>query len=195
MVQLRDRSRISGTVGVDGFPLQTSIGKLDVRLAEVASCRVDVVTVADGNVALASRGATVSGEFLADRPGSALIDGNTTDYDDRKGFVTSKFKRFAAPPKSPSSWVVTLPRTYLLSEIRLLLWDKHDDRFYRYVVETSLDGKTYHTVADRSQGEWRSWQKLRFEPRPARYIRLRGLYCSNPNRLIHVVELEAYCKP
>jgi len=83
----------------------------------------------------------------------------------------------------------------LLSEIRLLLWDK-DNRFYRYVVETSLDGETYHTAADRSQGKWRSWQKLTFEPRPARYIRLRGLYNSSPaNPYMHAVELEAYCKP
>ena len=186
-VELRDGGRLSGTVGLNALPLQTSIGKLNVRLAEVASCRVDVATVAAGNVALASGGATVSGAFLAGYGGgSPLIDGNTTDYDGSKGFAVSKL---------PSSWVVKLPRTYLLSEIRLLLWDK-DGRFYRYVVETSLDGKTYHTAADRSQGQWRSWQKLTFEPRPARYIRLHGLYnSSSDNPYMHVVELEAYCKP
>jgi len=141
-------------------------------------------TVADGNVALASGGATVSGAFLEGWPGAALIDGNTTDYDPQKGYAASPLA---------CSWVVTLPRTYLLSELRLLLYDK-DERFYRYVVETSLDGKTYHTAADRSQGQWRSWQKLTFKPRPVRYIRFHGLYNSY-GPLIHVVELEAYCKP
>ena len=84
-----------------------------------------------------------------------------------------------------------------MSEIRLLLYDRDTDSHiysYRYVVETSLDGKTYHTAADRSQGKWRSWQKLTFEPRPARYIRLRGLYTS-ANPYMDAVELEAYCKP
>jgi len=183
-VDLRDGSRLLvRPSGFEALPLKTSIGKLNVPLAQVASCRVDVATVADGNVALASGGATVSGAGWpnAKRNRLALIDGKTTDYDD---YAVSKL---------PSSWVVTLPRTYLLSEIRLLLYDK-GDLFYRYVAETSLDGKTYQTAADRSQGKWRSWQKLIFKPRPVRYIRVRGLYDST-DPYMHVVELEAYCKP
>ena len=133
-----------------------------------------------GNVALASRGATVSGEV---RPG-ALIDGITTGYTPGAGFAYASI---------PCEFVVTLPKVCLLREIRLLLWDG-DARFYRYAVDTSLDGKTYQLVADRSAGQWRSWQTHSFPPRPVKTIRLRGLYDSS-NSQFHAVELEAYCAP
>jgi len=132
-----------------------------------------------GNVALASNGATVAP--LAGQ----LIDGNITNYDSNLGFATLTW---------PDKWVVTLPKVYLLHEIRILLWDVDAERFYRYQVETSCDGKQYGMLSDHSKGEWRSWQVLKFTPQPVKFIRLMGTY-SSANTTFHVVELEAYCIP
>jgi hypothetical protein len=115
----------------------------------------------------------------------AFIDGVTTGYTGDTGFTYLSY---------PCAWIFTLPKAYLLQEIRMLLWDTEADRFYRYVLETSLDGKTYEVVADRSKGEWRSWQTLKLAPRIVKYIRLKGLH-NSANRGFHVVELEAYCMP
>jgi hypothetical protein len=133
-----------------------------------------------GNVALAKRGATVSGAGN----GELLIDGVTAGYTGSHGFATGNW---------PCEWVVTLPKVYLLREIRFLFWDT-DARFYRYILETSVDGKNYQLVADRSRGRWRSWQAVSFAPRPAKTIRVKGLYNSS-NEGFYIVELEAYCVP
>jgi hypothetical protein len=146
-------------------------------LATARDAKREAVVV-PGNVALASAGATVVG------PGQTadLIDGVTTGYTGYRGFTQAEW---------PCTWLVILPRTYLLQEIRLLLWDGNQ-RHYRYVVETSVDGETFSPLIDRSKGEWRSWQTLTFPPRPVKCIRLQGLH-NSANKWFHVVELEAYC--
>ena len=194
-VDLRDGSRLDGTLRPNPLTLQTSVGEINIPLAEVATCAVELAVISEGNVALSGRGAKVRGVFDGNS-GPVLIDGNVTDYGGIPGAAHGASRGSAHVFGSRPSWVVELPQTYLLSEIRVLLWDR-DRRFYRYVAETSVDGRTYRTAADRSQGEWRSWQKLAFSPRPVRYIRLRGVYSSrlkSPNGM-HVVELEAYCHP
>ena len=55
----------------------------------------------------------------------------------------------------------------------------------------SPDGRQWYQVADRSSGEWRSWQELSFTARTVKAIKLRGLY-NSVNTSFHVVELEAY---
>lgn len=134
-----------------------------------------------GNVAAGSRGATIEG---AVRNGGLLIDGVTTGYTPSTGFAWGSY---------PCEWTITLAKTYLLRQLRLLLWDG-DPRYYRYMLEVSADGKTYETVKDASTGEPRGWQVVPMAPRRVKYIRVKGLYNSS-NSGFHAVELEAYCKP
>jgi hypothetical protein len=195
VIELRDGSRLTGTVRPNPLRLRTSIGKIDVPLREVVTGVAELAVTSKGNVALSSRGAEVRGVFDGNS-GPVLIDGNTTDYGAVPGGSHGASYGTAHVVGVSPSWVIALSQTYLLREIRLLLADR-DKRFYRYVVETSVDGQIYRKAADRSEGEWRSWQQLTFSPRPARYIRLRGLYSSRLKspKGMHVVELEAYCSP
>ncbi|MCY3019046.1 MAG: protein kinase [Planctomycetota bacterium] len=134
-----------------------------------------------GNVALASNGATCTGSSTA----AKLIDGNTTEYDQGSGYAYVVF---------PGEFIITLPKVCLLRQMRLLLWDGELDRFYRYAIETSHDGQKYVLLVDRSKGQWRSWQQIDFTPRPVKTIKLKGVYNSS-NPQFHAVELEAYCIP
>ena len=134
-----------------------------------------------GNVALDRNGAVATGTESA----PLLIDGNATEYTGGNGFASMTF---------PNAWVVTLPKVCLLRQIRMLLWDIDADRFYRYQIEVSHDGQKYSMVADRSKGEWRTWQVIDFVPRPVKSIRIKGLYNSVSSGF-YAVELEAYCVP
>ena len=135
--------------------------------------------VKPGNVALASDGATVSGVLTGY---AALLDGDTR--------TAMGLYEYAESPW-PCEWTVTLDQVYHLQKIRLKLWDG-DNRYYRYTVETSADGKEYEPLVDRSKGQWKSWQIISFPPRPVKTIKIRGLY-NSINPVFHVVELEAYC--
>jgi hypothetical protein len=141
-----------------------------------------------GNVALAKNGTTLSrfkeGVAPAPETNLSMLDGNTTEYTGSTGFTSGAF---------PCGWIVNLPQLYLLQEIRVLLYD-NDERIFRYVLETSADGKAYELVADCSKGGWRSWQTLKFPPRLVKFIRFKGLYDS-ANGGFYIVELEAYCLP
>jgi len=137
--------------------------------------------VQPGNVALAKNGAAVTGTIT--HP-DELLNGVTTGHTGSTGFAYSSW---------PCEWIVTLPRTYVLRQVRMLLWDG-EDRFYRYALETSPDGQTYAPLVDRSQGEWKSWQTIPFPPRRVKTIKVKGLH-NSANAGFHVVELEAYCIP
>jgi hypothetical protein len=135
--------------------------------------------VQQGNVALASNGTKVIGVQTG---GSFLLDGRAPE--DRTGIAHGPL---------PCEWTITFRKVYELREIRFLLWDR-DERYYRYVLATSVDGKSFTVLADRSRGQWSSWQRMTFPPRPVKAIKLTGLYNSK-NREFHVVEFEAYCAP
>ena len=137
--------------------------------------------VESGNVALAKNGTTVVGANNGDQ----AIDGKTALYSGVYGFASGVL---------PCEWELTLPKLYLLQQIRLRLHDSYASKFYRYAIETSSDGKTFIPLVDRSKGEWRSWQTITFDPRPVRTIRIKGVHNSDSNWL-GVVEIEAYCVP
>lgn len=132
-----------------------------------------------GNVALASNGTTVSGKITW---GAALLDGKL-GYNDRE----------YAFANCPGEWIITLDKVYRLREIRFLLWNLNENRYYRYVVETSADGKAFAPLVNRSVGNWTDWQWIPF-PRPVKAIKLTGLFGNAMNRF-YVVEFEAYCIP
>ena len=65
--------------------------------------------------------------------------------------------------------------------MKLLLLDV-DNRFYRYKIEVSGDGKKWTKVVDRTAAtnRCRSWQDISFDPPiQARYLRLTGTYGSS----------------
>jgi hypothetical protein len=136
--------------------------------------------VVQGNVALAANGGTAEGSGSA----SHLIDGVIAGYTGSTGFAALTW---------PGEWIVTLQKAYVLRQIRFLLWDS-DDRYYKYVVETSPDGKAWVPLVDRSKGKWKSWQTLDFAPRRVKAIRVKGLF-NSANSGFYIVELEAYCLP
>jgi len=172
------------------LPDLTSLDKVGVRkwleshlAAPVQPTRKDGGVLQAGNVALASNGTVVTG--CRSNP-EKIIDGNSTKFTSYSGFAAGS---------CPCQWDITFAKEYQLREIRIMLWDK-DDRYYRYAVATSFDGKTFVPLVDRSSGEWRGWQKLKFEPRKVKVIRLFGTHNSkSKNSDFHVVELEAYCIP
>ncbi len=154
-----------------------------MKRLEAAAHNKDVVkspiwgAVEEGNVALATNGTSVRGvKTHADR----LLDGNYT------------MRRCAGSP-CPSQWVITFAKPYRLKEIRFRLWDV-EPRFFRYQIGTSSDGKEFVTLADRSQGNWSSWQQFRFSSRLVKAVKIIGLYGSVDKAFV-VREFEAYCIP
>ena len=125
------------------------------------------------NVALASNGTTVTGDYTG---GESMLDGNTG-----KGYGKM---RLGEP------CIVSFPKTYELHEIRLKLVNV-GSRYYQYLVEVSADGRTYEIVGDARTGEHRGWQTHAFTSRPVSHIRLTSTFTSDANSL-YVHELEAY---
>ncbi len=69
-----------------------------------------------------------------------------------------------------------------------------DRRYYGFTVETSLDGKTWDTVADRRDNKEPSAAKgytCRFDPRQVRYLRVTQT-ANSANTGRHLVEVMAY---
>lgn len=171
---------------LESLPKLKGLEKVGVekRLNELSM--LDVVSKAGrggalekGNVALASNGATVTGISSG---AEKLLDGNSTRYDGNHELAFSPV---------PCEWTVTLPKPYHLKVIRLLLFDLDANRFFRYTVAVSADGKNFSPLADRSTGEWRGWQEITCD-KVVRAIRINGLYDSWKISF-YAVELEAYC--
>jgi len=132
------------------------------------------------NVASAKNGGKVT---LCESGGALLIDGNTTEYTKSSGYGYSHF---------PYKFELEFADVQKISYIQMLLWDL-DDRFYQYTIDTSVDGKKWQRLIDRSKGKWRSWQKINFKPRKVKYIRINGIH-NSANATFHIIEFEAYAE-
>jgi hypothetical protein len=141
-----------------------------------------------GNLALARRGAEVHGcirrDDQPDLVPEKIIDGEVEGYGGMSGFGYIPVG---------GSFTVELPRPVKVARTQVLLFDL-DDRFFRYRIETSIDGRSWEVAVDKSAGEWAGWQVDRFSPRTARLIRFTGLH-NSVNDLVQVVELETYSTP
>lgn len=84
---------------------------------------------------------------------------------------------------------IELGEPFIINHLILRLWDK-DPRSYSYYVEVSVNSKNWFRVIDHSNYLCRSLQKLYFEPRTARYIRVVGTH-NSANNLFHLVSFEA----
>ncbi|XP_039747160.1 BTB/POZ domain-containing protein 9 isoform X2 [Pararge aegeria] len=114
------------------------------------------------------------------RSRNALLNGDTEHYDWEQGYTCHQLGSGAI--------VVQLAQPYLLSSIRMLLWDC-DYRHYSYYVEVSLNYWHWDMVADRTRDPCRSWQVILFSPRPVSIIRIVGTN-NTVNEVFHLVHLE-----
>lgn len=143
------------------------------------------------NFALASNGGTATG---GSDPGQ-LIDGNDSNYSGGTGFAMTQWR--ATPPQA---FVITLKKAVTLDAIRVLLWDRAEERYYRYKLEVCADekGAEWTMVSDRSGPieQCKSWQVLRFKAQTVKQIKLTGTF-NSANNGFHVVELQAFngCPP
>lgn len=168
--------------GLDRTRVEARLKMMDEAPGVVDAVKTSRGAVQKGNMALQSNGTQVTGKIS--HPEN-LLDGNSTRYDGNGGFAYASL---------PCEWTITFARTYQLREIRFLLWDGDPNRFYRYAITVSSDGKNFTPLVDRSTGKWKSWQTIDFQPRPIKAIRLYGLY-ANVYSTFYVVEFEAYCIP
>lgn len=95
--------------------------------------------------------------------------------------------------KDPDAWwQVDLEQAAMVGRVVVVCY-YGDERFYGFMVETSLDGKTWDIVADRRDNREPSTAEgytCRFPPRSVRYIRIRQPH-NSANTGRHLVEVMA----
>ncbi|CAF4482884.1 unnamed protein product, partial [Rotaria sp. Silwood2] len=116
---------------------------------------------------------------------NALINGDYQSYDWDTGYTCHQI--------GSGGIVIQLCQPYIVSSMRLLLWDC-DNRSYSYYIETSYDNVTWSKVVDKRNVACRSWQILTFSPRIVVFIRICGTH-NTANEVFHCVHFECPCKP
>ncbi|XP_026101371.1 BTB/POZ domain-containing protein 9-like, partial [Carassius auratus] len=114
------------------------------------------------------------------RSRNALLNGDTSHYDWDSGYTCHQLGSGAI--------VIQLAQPYMLSSMRLLLWDC-DERSYSYYVELSTDQQHWVRVVDCTKVACRSWQTLTFDRQPASFIRIVGTQ-NTANEVFHCVHFE-----
>ncbi|NLG35232.1 MAG: hypothetical protein GX548_07750 [Lentisphaerae bacterium] len=132
------------------------------------------------NIALASRGTTISG-VMAVNAGN-VIDGIHLDSGNSGYTVWTN--------EPPGTMTLDLQDVMSASRMRLLNWD-WSHRVHRYRVDASLDGVDWTTVADAGEGESSGWDDWALDGRPMRYLRFTGL-SNSANRAVCIAEWEVY---
>ncbi|XP_025418018.1 BTB/POZ domain-containing protein 9 isoform X3 [Sipha flava] len=115
------------------------------------------------------------------RSRNSLLDGNCKDYDWDCGYTCHQL--------GSGCILIQLGQPYMLSSMRMLLWDC-DDRYYSYYIEVSVNMCDWDLIVDKTNELVRSWQLLQFNPRPVVFIRITGTY-NSANEVFHCVHLEA----
>ncbi|KAG1654457.1 BTB/POZ domain-containing protein 9 [Nymphon striatum] len=128
------------------------------------------------NIASVKHGADV----IAGEMRSALLDEDMENYDMEKGFT-----RHPIDDNNGQGILIKLGMQCIINHIKMLLWDR-DTRSYSYYIEVSMDMKDWVRVIDHTQYLCRSWQRLYFPVRVARYIRITGTH-NTVNRVFHLV--------
>ncbi|CAF3473058.1 unnamed protein product [Rotaria socialis] len=135
------------------------------------------------NIATIEEGAIVS-EGVS-RVRNALINGDYQSYDWDTGYTCHQI--------GSGGIVIQLSQPYVVSSMRLLLWDC-DNRSYSYYIETSPDNIKWSTVVDKRNTACRSWQILTFSPRIVVFVRICGTH-NTANEVFHCVHVECPCQP
>uniref|UniRef100_A0A8C1JPI3 BTB/POZ domain-containing protein 9 n=1 Tax=Cyprinus carpio TaxID=7962 RepID=A0A8C1JPI3_CYPCA len=111
---------------------------------------------------------------------NALLNGDTSHYDWDSGYTCHQLGSGAI--------VIQLAQPYMLSSMRLLLWDC-DERSYSYYVELSTNQQHWVRVVDCTKVACRSWQTLTFDRQPASFIRIVGTH-NTANEVFHCIHFE-----
>lgn len=135
------------------------------------------------NVATLESSAVVS-EGVS-RVRNALINGDYHSYDWDSGYTCHQL--------GSGGIVIQLSQPYVVSSMRLLLWDC-DNRSYSYYIETSYDNINWSKAVDKQTVACRSWEILTFSPRIVVYIRICGTH-NTANEVFHCVHFECPCRP
>ena len=108
---------------------------------------------------------------------------------------TNRFWAMDVASGHPAWWQVDLGKPTTVGRV-VVVGYYGDERHYGFTVATSLDGKTWRTVADRRGNKEPSTAKgytCRFEPHAARYIRVTQTH-NSANTGRHLVEVMAFEK-
>ncbi|XP_050956384.1 BTB/POZ domain-containing protein 9 [Labeo rohita] len=136
------------------------------------------IVVPSENVATVSACASVTEGVSRSR--NALLNGDTRNYDWDSGYTCHQLGSGAI--------VIQLAQPYVISSLRLLLWDC-DERSYSYYIEVSTNQQHWTKVVDRTKVSCRSWQTLTFEKHAASFVRIVGTH-NTANEVFHCVHFE-----
>ncbi|BFZ07198.1 hypothetical protein BsWGS_10236 [Bradybaena similaris] len=131
------------------------------------------------NVAADENGAYII-EGVSTSP-NALIDGDTSYYDWNYGYTCHQIGSGAI--------CIQLAQPYMLSTMRLLLWDL-DNRSYSFYIEVSNDQQKWTRVVDKQNELCKSWQTFAFDQIPVTFIRIVGTH-NTANESFHCVHIES----
>ena len=135
--------------------------------------------------AAAARGTTITATV------ATSSDGGFTKEELIDEIGSKRTDRDIGFPISPSAALVLdfgQPRS--IDTFQLHFWDG-DSRFYRYLVEQSLDGVTYRPLINKSVGDYRGIQRDSFPLTVTRFLKITGTYVSSGSSLWFVDELLA----
>ncbi|XP_052391482.1 BTB/POZ domain-containing protein 9 isoform X1 [Carassius gibelio] len=136
------------------------------------------LVVPSENVATVSACASVIEGVSRSR--NALLNGDTHNYDWDSGYTCHQLGSGAI--------VIQLAQPYIISSLRLLLWDC-DERSYSYYIEVSTNQQQWTRVLDRTKVSCRSWQVLSFNKHAAAFVRIVGTH-NTANEVFHCVHFE-----
>ncbi|BFZ07199.1 hypothetical protein BsWGS_10238 [Bradybaena similaris] len=111
---------------------------------------------------------------------NTLINGNTRNYDGNSGYTYHKL--------GDGAICIQLGQPYVLSTMRLLLYDR-DDRSYSFYIEVSTDKQKWTRVVDKQNELCKSWQTFAFDQIPVTFIRIVGTH-NTANADFHCVHFE-----
>jgi serine/threonine protein kinase len=141
---------------------------------------VEVVSkgeIVEGNVAQASRGAIAQAQKNPD----GLIDGV-----DEKDSASSGYSDV------DGSLVVILDKVYQIEQIAFHL-PRDDDHNYRYVLEGTVDQKTWTVLADKNESDHRGYQYINIPHQPIKAFRILPKKVSGTKHFL-VEEVAAFCR-
>uniref|UniRef100_A0A673FV99 BTB/POZ domain-containing protein 9-like n=1 Tax=Sinocyclocheilus rhinocerous TaxID=307959 RepID=A0A673FV99_9TELE len=136
------------------------------------------LVVPSENVATVSACASVIEGVSRSR--NALLNGDTRSYDWDSGYTCHQL--------GSGNIVIQLAQPYIISSLRLLLWDC-DERSYSYYIEVSTNQQQWTKVLDRTKVACRSWQVLSFDKHAAAFVRIVGTH-NTANEVFHCVHFE-----
>ncbi|XP_050435481.1 BTB/POZ domain-containing protein 9-like [Adelges cooleyi] len=104
--------------------------------------------------------------------------------------VTLPSMDWAIVIRQPDCLQIQLAQPYMLSSMRMLLNDG-EGRACGYTIHVSVNDKDWEIIVDKSKKSARSWQLLKFDPRPIVYIRVTAVLTSKKDELFERITLVA----